>query len=95
MMNFLTERQQLGELLEGLPENGVRVLCGDDTPVLEGSSMIVARYSLGERGHGAIGIVGPMRLDYANIIPRIEYFAKSIGLLLEELFEESSALDMR
>lgn len=95
MMNFLTERQQLGELLEELPENGVRVFCGTDTPVLEGSSMIIARYSLGERGHGAIGLVGPMRLDYADIIPRVEYFAKSIGQLLEELFEESSALDMR
>lgn len=95
IMNFLNERQQLSRLLEETPENGVHILCGDDTPLLEGSSMIVTRYSLGESGHGTIGIVGPMRMDYADIIPRVEYFAQSIGRLLGELFEKSAALDMR
>ena len=95
MMNFLAERQQLSQLLEETPDSGIRILCGDDTPLLEGSAMIVTRYSLGEGGHGTIGIVGPIRMDYADIIPRVEYFAQSIGRLLGELFEKSAALDMR
>jgi heat-inducible transcriptional repressor len=57
--------------------------------------MIVVPYSLGERGQGIIGIVGPMRMNYADIIPRIEYFAAAIGRVLGDLFEESAALDMR
>ncbi len=95
LMNFLTERQQLGDLLEKRPLDGLQILFDDDLPELKGSSMIVVPYSLGERGQGAIGIVGPMRMDYADIIPRIEYFAGAIGRLLNELFEESAALDMR
>lgn len=95
MMSALGDRQQLCSLLENTPESGVRVLCGDDAPTLGSSSLITARYSLGEIGSGVIGVVGPMRMNYAAIIPLIEYFAQSIGRLLGELFEKSSALDMR
>ncbi|MBQ4613219.1 MAG: heat-inducible transcription repressor HrcA [Clostridia bacterium] len=95
MMNVLGDRQQLCSTLENTPQDGVRVLCGDDAPTLGSSSLITTRYSLGEIGSGVIGVVGPMRMNYAAIIPLIEYFAQSIGCLLGELFEKSAALDMR
>ena len=53
-------------------------------PELDGSSIIVTRYRIGERSNGAIGIIGPQRMDYAAAIPRIEYFAQSLGRLLRE-----------
>lgn len=96
LMGLFTERQRLGDLLAERANNGVQVIFGDEnTPELDGSCMIVTRYALGDRGLGTIGIVGPMGMDYADIIPRIEYFACSVGRVLTDLFEESSALDMR
>ncbi len=96
LMAFLAEREQLSGLLSRQTLDGVRVIFGDDsTPALKGSCLLVVPYSLGERGQGTLGIVGPLRMDYATIIPQLEYFACAIGRLLGELFEESDALDMR
>lgn len=89
LMGFLSERQRLGDMLAGQQGTGLQVVLGsEDVPELAGSSMIVTHYSLGSRGHGTIGIIGPMRMNYADAIPRIEYFAGAVGRLLSELFEE-------
>ena len=95
LMNLIAERHQLGDLLAKQSVNDVTILFDDDLPILKGSAMIVMPYSLGERGQGIIGIIGPMRMNYADIIPRVEYFAAAIGRVLGDLFEESAALDMR
>jgi len=34
-----------------------------------------------------VGLIGPVRIDYARIIPHLEYFAKTLGDLLTETFE--------
>lgn len=89
LMGFLSERSRLSSMLSDQPENGLRVVLGsEDVPELNGSSMIVTHYSLGMRGQGTIGIIGPVRMNYADAIPRIEYFANAVGRLLSELFDE-------
>ncbi len=89
LMGFLSERQRLGDMLADQQDAGLSVvLDSDDVPELKGSSMIVTHYSLGSRGRGTIGIIGPVRMNYADAIPRIEYFAGAVGRLLTELFEE-------
>ena len=55
-------------------------------PELNGSSMIVTRYSLDGRADGSIGLIGPLRMDYAATIPRLEYIAKAVGRLLSDMF---------
>ena len=96
LMSLLGERERLSKLLADRVGDDLQVIFGDDaTPELDGSCMIVTRYALGDRGHGTVGIVGPLGMDYADIIPRIEYFARAVGRVLTDLFEESSALDMR
>ena len=96
LMNLLSEHERVSDILTTRATDGTQVIFGDDTaPELDGSCMIVTRYALGDRGQGVIGVVGPMGMDYADIIPRIEYFACAVGRVLTDLFEESSALDMR
>ena len=93
-MGLLNDRQRLGGLLESLPEGGLQMLNGsDDLPQLKGSSLLVTRYSLGKQGSGLIGLIGPLRMDYAGAIPRMEYFADAVQRLLTELFEQSDSLD--
>ncbi len=96
VMQLFADRERLGGLLNERAGDGVQVIFGDDTaPELNGSCMILTRYSLGDRGQGVLGIVGPLGMDYANTISRIEYFACTLGRVLTELFEETSALEMR
>ena len=55
---------------------------------LADTSVVVTRYKIGEQNSGAIGVIGPVRMDYAKIIPHIEYFSKTLGKLLAETFEQ-------
>jgi heat-inducible transcriptional repressor len=45
--------------------------------------MIVAPYqNTSEKIIGAIGVIGPTRMNYARIIPMVDYTAKMIGRLI-------------
>jgi heat-inducible transcriptional repressor len=64
---------------------GVQIYIGAATPLfgVTGCSMIVAPYSNSrEQVVGAIGVIGPTRLNYARIIPMVDYTAKVIGRLM-------------
>jgi heat-inducible transcriptional repressor len=64
---------------------GVRIFIGSENKLfsLSGSSTIVAPYrdSAG-RIVGVIGVIGPTRLNYARIIPMVDYTAKMVSRLL-------------
>ena len=65
---------------------GVQIFIGADNELfgLAGCSMIVAPYSNSRKDLvGAIGVIGPTRIDYARIIPMVDYTAKVIGRLVD------------
>ena len=64
---------------------GVRIFIGSENELfgLAGCSIIVAPYVKGRnRIVGAIGVIGPTRLNYGRIIPMVDYTAKVIGRLI-------------
>ncbi len=64
---------------------GVQIYIGADNPLFgaSGCSMIVAPYQNSrEQIVGAIGVIGPTRINYARIIPMVDYTAKVIGRVL-------------
>ena len=64
---------------------GVQIFIGADNQLfgLSGCSMIVGSYRDNrEQVVGAIGVVGPTRMNYARIIPMVDYTAKLIGRLV-------------
>ena len=54
------------------------------TFVIGNSSMIVGRYQKDGKEAGKLGIIGPMRLNYAKVIPYLEYFTEKISNLISE-----------
>ncbi len=89
LLNFLGHRDLVADMLTAYPD-GLRVVLGNESnrPELSGSSLILTRYELGDGTTGTIGLIGPLRMDYATTIPRLEYFANQVGKLLTELLEE-------
>ena len=89
LLDFLTQRELLADMMTA-HSGGLRVVLGSEScrPELAGSSIIVTRYTLGNKSDGSIGIIGPLRMDYAATIPRLEYFAKTMGRLLSELMDD-------
>jgi heat-inducible transcriptional repressor len=66
--------------------DAVRVFIGSENPLfsLSGSSLIVAPYMNAERRVvGALGVIGPTRLNYARVIPVVDYTARVVGRLLD------------
>ena len=65
--------------------DGVRIFIGSENKLfsLSGSSTIVAPYRDGEgRIVGVIGVIGPTRLNYARVIPMVDYTARVVSRLL-------------
>ena len=64
---------------------GIQIFIGSGNQLfnITGCSMIVAPYkNTSEKIIGAIGVIGPTRINYARIIPMVDYTAKMIGRLI-------------
>ena len=90
ILSFLNTKDQLAHLLSDALD-GIHVLFGkeNDQFVITNSSMIVSKYKIGQ-GEGSFGLIGPIRLDYAKIIPYVEYFSKSVSKIVEDLLTEGA-----
>lgn len=83
----LERKEELIALLDEAEQaEGVRIFIGAENPLfsLSGSSLVVAPYTDSrQRIVGALGVIGPTRLNYARIIPMVDYTARVMGRLLE------------
>jgi heat-inducible transcriptional repressor len=64
---------------------GVQIFIGAESELfgLAGCSMIIAPYNNSQQQLvGAVGVIGPTRIDYARIIPMVDYTAKVIGRMV-------------
>lgn len=74
---------QLLDLTEG--GEGVRVFIGSENKLfsLSGSSLVVSPYMNADRKIiGAVGVIGPTRLNYGRIVPIVDYTAQLVGRLV-------------
>jgi heat-inducible transcriptional repressor len=74
---------ELLDLAEGA--EGVRIYIGSENQLFDmtGCAMVVAPYAdSGENIVGAIGVIGPTRLNYARIIPMVDYTAKVVSRMV-------------
>ncbi|MBA3813592.1 MAG: heat-inducible transcriptional repressor HrcA [Alphaproteobacteria bacterium] len=83
LFEALDAQEELLELLDAsIAADGVQIFIGSESSLfqLSGCSLIVSPYS-GDNGRivGAIGVIGPARLNYSRIIPLVDYTAKLIS----------------
>lgn len=86
LFEMLETREQMLRLLDlvGAAE-GVQIFIGSENDLFTaaGCSLIVSPFRNGsEEIVGAIGVVGPTRINYARIIPLVDYTAKVVGRLI-------------
>ena len=82
---FMMHKQELSGLLDDSFQ-GIKVMFGEEGNdfVIGNSSMIVSKYQKGNHTAGSLGVIGPMRLNYAKVIPYIEYFTEKISHLISD-----------
>lgn len=83
----LERKEELIALLDKAEHaEGVRIFIGSENPLfsLSGSSVVVAPYKdQNQNIIGALGVIGPTRLNYARVIPMVDYTATVIGRILQ------------
>ncbi len=80
-----TQRELIRLLGNAETGEGVRIFIGSENQLfsLSGSSLVVSPYRDSEqRIVGVLGVIGPTRLNYARIVPMVDYTAKVVGRLL-------------
>ena len=89
LLDTFEEKQSLIELLnDSSSENestGIQVYIGDETPIstMKDCSIVTATYELGDGVKGTIGIVGPKRMDYENVVDNIKSLKGQLDKLLK------------
>jgi heat-inducible transcriptional repressor len=86
LFDDLERKRDIAEFLE-LAESGegVRIFIGSENKLfsLSGSSLVVSPYMNADRKIiGAVGVIGPTRLNYGRIVPIVDYTAQLVGRLL-------------
>ena len=89
LLDTFEEKQSLMELLndnaDGLENTGIQVYIGDESPIstMKDCSIVTATYELGDGVKGTIGIVGPKRMDYENVVDNIKSLKGQLDKLLK------------
>jgi heat-inducible transcriptional repressor len=86
LFEMLETRETMLRLLDASKQGeGVQIFIGAESHLfgITGCSVVIAPYhNSREQIVGAIGVIGPTRLNYARIIPMVDYTAKVIGRLI-------------
>jgi heat-inducible transcriptional repressor len=67
--------------------DGVRIFIGSENKLfsMSGSSMVAAPFRDGsQKIVGVLGVIGPTRLNYARVVPMVDYTAKVVSRILEQ-----------
>jgi len=87
LLKLFDEKTELMRLLnEDLTTEGVKIHIGDEerNEALTDLSFITSNYKVRDDKKGSLGVLGPMRMNYAGLIPLVDYISRT----LEEVFEE-------
>ena len=91
LLNAFEEKQQLvtlvNETLSSGEQTGIQVYIGDESPIqnMKDCSVVTATYQIGEGMQGTIGIIGPKRMDYENVMDNL----KTLKIQLDSVFRQN------
>ena len=77
--------EQLLELVSGASPGEVRVYIGKENRLdaMRGSSLVLKTISAGGKAVGAIGVIGPCRMNYAKVISTVNYLSDDIAKVID------------
>ena len=88
LFDDLERKRDIAEFLQLTDEGeGVRIFIGSENKLfsLSGSSLVVSPYmNADQKVVGAIGVIGPTRLNYGRIVPIVNYTAQMVGRVLSD-----------
>ena len=88
LFDDLERKRDLAQLLDlARDADGVRIFIGSENKLfsMSGSALVISPYMNAERKLvGAIGVIGPTRLNYGRIVPIVDYTARLVGRIVAD-----------
>ena len=88
LFDDLERKRDIAQFLELAEQGeGVRIFIGSENKLfsLSGSSLVVSPYMNADRKIiGAVGVIGPTRLNYGRIVPIVNYTARRVGKMISD-----------
>lgn len=87
----LQEKEKLIDLLETcLVDDGLQILIGSESDFtqINNFSVVARRYGTHSTPLGTVGIIGPMRMEYARMAPLVDYLSRALSRKIEEQQQE-------
>ena len=88
LFDDLERKRDIAEFLELTEDgDGVKIFIGRENKLfsLSGSSLVVSPYmNADQRIVGAVGVIGPTRLNYGRIVPIVNYTAQLVGKMISD-----------
>jgi heat-inducible transcriptional repressor len=88
LLQAFEEKTKIVKLLDkALSAHGIQIFIGAENDLNEmvNCSIVAAPYSRDKYTLGTLGIIGPTRMDYSSIIPIVDYTARLVGKILENI----------
>ncbi|WP_456456896.1 heat-inducible transcriptional repressor HrcA [Thermovibrio sp.] len=88
LLNLLEEKSLFLKILKEFlgKDRKVEVILGSETKIepLSPFSFVLGKYSIGFKSSGIVGVIGPKRMDYSQVIPIVENVAKALSVILNK-----------
>ena len=88
LLNLLEEKSLFLKILKEFlgKDKKVEVILGSETKIepLSPFSFVLGKYSIGFKSSGIVGVIGPKRMDYSQVIPIVENVAKALSVILNK-----------
>lgn len=91
LMEFLRQSEPMTSLFtSGKGDGTPNILIGKESGFRElyDSSVIFSNYKMGGKESGALGLIGPTRIDYARLIPSLKYLTEIVGKIMSDTLED-------
>lgn len=88
LISAFEEKKDLVDMIssENSEETGIQVYIGQESPVasMQDCSVVTATYEIGDGMYGRIGVIGPKRMDYDNVVNTL----KTLMVQLDQIFKK-------
>lgn len=89
LLNMIRRRNEIDEIIMNQAKQTALYIGRENSrSELADASVLIAKFNIGADNCGAVGVIGPVRLNYSKLISHVDYFAETLGKLLSDTFEQ-------
>lgn len=101
LISAFEEKQMLVDFIEEVTENsdgaGIQVSIGNDSSIktMKDCSVVTATYELGDGVKGTIGIIGPKRMDYKNVLDNLKNLKSQLERVVNDGMSDKNLIESK